>query len=284
MMNKFNISLILLLLALGFCSLSSCKKESDETNVYKEASTDHATAEYLFEDIHKQVYEAVEQGKRDISGGKRSAGFILENCASVTITPFDLTSWPKQVTIDFGETNCQGSDGNYRRGILSVIATGWYRDSLSVFTITPDNFFINDYKLEGTKVITNQGHNELEEMLFTISVINGKVTRPDEVVIYWSSERTRRWVEGEYTAWPVWFDDVYLVEGNATGTTTHGKKFSINIVSPLRVELSCPWIVSGNLQVFPEGMLTRYLDYGNGGCDNLASVSVGNVSFVVKLP
>jgi hypothetical protein len=39
--------------------------------------------------------------------------------------------------------------------------------------------------------------------------------------------------------------------------------------------MSCQWrIVSGTIEMNPEGKSTRTIDYGNGNCDNEISVTV----------
>jgi hypothetical protein len=55
--------------------------------------------------------------------------------------------------------------------------------------------------------------------------------------------------------------------------------FSLLITTPLRVEVGCPWIVSGVLQIIPGSLDVRTVDYGNGACDSQVTVSVNGMSF-----
>lgn len=56
-----------------------------------------------------------------------------------------------------------------------------------------------------------------------------------------------------------------------------------DIVSPLRIQLSCRWIVSGTVEIRPESLPLRILDFGNGECDNIATVLVNGVTYTIFL-
>ena len=47
------------------------------------------------------------------------------------------------------------------------------------------------------------------------------------------------------------------------------------IAEPLIVSVGCKWI-QGVLEIAPEGLNTRNLDFGDGECDNAASITIGN--------
>ena len=155
----------------------SCKK--DEDSVFDNTTTsaqDNGAAENAFADIKRVVEEAADdegQSNRLARGGSYSFG----NCATVTINPAWIdTTWPKQMEIDFGATNCTGVYGVNRRGKLQVTLTDRYRNPGSILTIQPQNYFVNDVKVEGTKTITNIGLNANGNFEFAVDVVNGKLT------------------------------------------------------------------------------------------------------------
>jgi hypothetical protein len=57
-------------------------------------------------------------------------------------------------------------------------------------------------------------------------------------------------------------------------STTSSKDHEVEITDPLRVEIGCPWLVSGDLEVRPEGLSSRVVDYGDGNCDSKVVVTV----------
>ena len=100
----------------------------------------------------------------------------------------------------------------------------------------------------------------------------------------YTSTRTREWVVGENTSGILgWFDDVYKVSINSSGTNFNGASFTSKTTKPLQISLVCPWIEAGTIEFTPSGKLTRTIDYGNGDCDNKATVTIAGVSFPITL-
>ncbi|MCK5823062.1 MAG: hypothetical protein KAG95_03600, partial [Bacteroidales bacterium] len=266
---KTKIYLFSAILLFGIFSFSSCKK--DEIDSDTTSSEDNSLAENMFEDVFKVVDETLKSN--DLDGTK---SYIYHHnygdCGVVTIEPAGRGVFPKTITIDFGDTNCVGDNGVSRRGKIITIITDYYRNAGSVRTTTFDNFYINDYKIEGIKTVTNQGRNEADHMYYTIEVSNGSITSPEGEEITWQSNRTREWIEGEETTVLTdglagILDDVYLITGSSSGVNRFGKSYTITITKALRVAADCFWISEGAIEIAPEDKKIRTLDYGDGTCD-----------------
>lgn len=267
-----------LLLALAFVYVG-CKKDKEDKD--QRAAEDNAIAENAFNDVFKQVDNAAKQTAD--TGASKILQLDTIGCGTITISSID-TIWPKTLTINFGTTNCLCSDGRFRRGKIIANLTGRYRDSLTVITVTLDQYYVNDYHIEGTKTITNLGHIGIygagHNLKYSIGVSNAKITPPTGNPIYWNSTRTREWIEGENTPWPDWQDDVYLIEGSADGTDANGNTFTVTITTPLRIALDCKWIESGTLEITPAGLAIRTVDFGSGSsCDSQASVTINGITY-----
>jgi hypothetical protein len=78
-------------------------------------------------------------------------------------------------------------------------------------------------------------------------------------------------------------DDVYLIDGSADGIRPSGITWEREIVNALRKEMNCRWIVSGTVEITPEDRPTRILDYGDGTCDNIATVIINGVTYTITL-
>lgn len=282
--RSFLFALLIVFTALLIASMTGCKKDSEGGDTSVQSATDNSLAENLYADVFKVVDDAAKGQDGDLYGQGKSKSLLDGGCATLTIYPFDTITWPKTLTIDFGSENCLGNDGKYRRGVIIVKLTGRYLWPNTTITITTDEYFVNDHKIEGVKTVINNGRNEDDFLEFLISVENGKITRPDGKQFLWESNRKRIWIEGEETPWPEIFDDVYLISGAANGTNINELDFEIEITNDLRVEIGCKWIVSGTLELRPEGLYTRILDYGDGACDNQATVTVNGITFNITLP
>ncbi|MCF8370218.1 MAG: hypothetical protein K9H64_01265 [Bacteroidales bacterium] len=255
---------------------TACGKDKTTTNNDDLLSVkENALSENLFDDVFQQVTDASKTSEDDLNAGSKST--LAGGCATVTLTPFDLVTWPKTLTIDFGPTNCLGTDGKERRGIILVNLTNWYRQSGSVYTVTFDDYYVNDNKIEGTKTVENNGLNTNSNLSFTITVTNGVITKPDNSQVHWSASRTREWVVGE----PTWIllDDEYLISGTTDGINSVGDTFAVNINTPLHAKVGCPWIMSGELTIERQNYSDITVDYGNGTCDAQAVATMNGVSY-----
>jgi hypothetical protein len=150
-----------------------------------------------------------------------------------------------------------------------------------VINISFDNYFVNDNKVMGSKTVVNQGHNNDGNIWYSIHVNGAIIKAGTNDTITWISDRTRTWILGESTL--TWFDDVYLIEGTATGVSAAGTAFNVNITTPLRREIGCPHFVSGIMFITRAGKPDITIDFGNGDCDSSVTISTNNESINYSL-
>ena len=257
-----------LLIVLAFNNISCKKDKSDKDQL---AAQNNSDAENVFSDVFKQVDIVAKDTTLGVS-----TGTLITDCATVTISPIGST-YPKTITIDYGTTNCEGTDNRFRRGKIIATTTGKYRDSLTTITVSFDNYYFMDNKVFGTKTIINKGHNNLGHLFYTVNVENAGVIT-ENGTITWSSTRTREWIAGENTLYN-YFDDVYSITGSGSGITTDGNSFIVTITKALRAELTCKWITSGTFEITPQGLSTRIIDFGDGTCDRNATVMINSETY-----
>lgn len=270
----------------GTILLSACsKKNNDETP--KDSDTSAALDHNLASSIDNDMTSISDEAGMTytVSSFKTSGteGILAASCATVTVD--SISSPTKTITINFGTTNCTCNDGRTRRGILQLTFTGKYRDSLTTITVTPQNYFVNDNQITGSKTIINKGHNNLNHLVYEVNS-NLQIIKPSGAgTINWQSNRFREWTAGESTL--TWNDDMYSITGSASGSTNGGSAFSSIITSPLirNMSFSCRrHFTKGVIEHTPSGKLTRLIDFGNGACDNLALVTIGSSSYTITLP
>lgn len=276
-MKRANVILGLVVFAAFAMVVTGCKKENDIELEDTTISQDDAYAESTFEnvgDIADEAYDIGTGGNLKSFPGDR---MFLSECATVTL---DTTGFPLTLTIDFGEENCLCRDGKYRRGKIIVTFTGRYFHPGTVITHGFEDYFVNDASVEGTKVVTNMGENDNGNLYFTIEVV-GVIQKEDGSTFSWNSSRVREWIQGSEThnRW----DDIYLITGTASGIRPNGLTWEREIINALRVELACRFIVSGTIELRPEDRPVRLLDYGNGDCDNVATVLINGVTYTIYL-
>jgi hypothetical protein len=275
-----------LVVMLGIISItiSSCKKESqvtddqDLTSVEESAIAGENLSD-LFTDMSSLSSE--NDGLFSTSGSdfqiKDVADAMSNSCGEVSISPLTNT-WPKTMTIDFGD-GCT-EENMTRKGKIIAVFTDRFKNTGAKVTVTFENFQVNEHKIEGTKIIRNNGKNAAGNFNYTIEVSKSKISSSDKAISF-SSVNNIEWVEGSATRTPA--DDIFSITGTASGTNSKGNEFSLSIVKPLIKKVSCRFIVAGSADIKTGTRPTRTIDYGSGDCDNKASVSVENVTREITL-
>ncbi|MBC8046144.1 MAG: hypothetical protein H7Y00_05065 [Fimbriimonadaceae bacterium] len=276
---KKNLKNFALAVVLSTTAFVACNK--DTANNEAQTSIDNGLADNYFNDMYAVVNNA--------AADNGFAGFMSDNSANKTassscpevIFSEPLGTFPNTMTIDFGD-GCISYFGIERKGKIISTFTGPYKDAGTIITITTEDYYVNGVQVEGIKTITNLGLNDADNMHFSIVVTDAKITLLSGADITWNSERDREWVEGIST--PEITDDVYSITGSATGINRDDIPFTMLIIEALRKEMDCNWIVSGVCEITPDGEETRTINYGDGECDNEATLTVGGFTTTIELP
>lgn len=271
-------SLFLACLGLGALTLISSCKKSPDVNINQRSGGDNALAENLFMDVYKQVDDAA---KNEPSVNKTEGSFNLSTsvCANVSVTTSN-GNFPITLTIDFGN-GCLGNDGRFRKGKIIAVFSGRYVDAGTQVDISLDNYYVNGYRVEGTKTIKNDGLNQAGHSQFTVQVTNGKVVSPEKDSVLWNSTRVNEWIQGDTTYLNLW-DDQYSITGSATGTNSNGEPFSVTITEALVVEYGCKWPIKGKLTLTAQNNTEVEVNYAPDGiesCNQSAAVIINDKTY-----
>ena len=255
-------------------SIASCKKEktTDTTDVAAtiELSTAQGRADNLTQDANEVLNEAAVSnnfmGSSFTANGVQTAGIL--SCATVTVTP--LMGFPKNIVIDFGPTGCTSPNGVTRKGKILVTVTDSLRIPGSVATMTFQNYFVNNWKKEGTITWTNTSTPGIKSWHRVCQ--NGKITAPNGN--YWLHSGAQDIVQTAGVATHLnLMDDVYSITGARTVTNAAGITRTGTILTALQKKTICDWIDKGTYRVQGPNHVA-IIDYGNGTCDNIATVSI----------
>jgi len=208
---------------------------------------------------------------------------ILPLCATIS-TVVGTDSYTK--TIDFGTLGCTMPNGNVLKGKIIISFSKSTTLGLRTISYVLENFYHNDKLIEGNKTITHEMKStELLATVHPVSThsIDVKVTFPDGKVYTRIGTRVREMTEGFATVGN-WEDNVFLVWGYNITTFPNGSKYTSTIKTTLRFNSSCkmPFPVSGIVEIKKNDVLAT-LDYGNGDCDNLATMTTNGESKVIEL-
>lgn len=275
MKSKFSKTLSLSLTALtAAIVLFSCKKDKKEETADNTEAVQLSIAQNTSETLYDDVFDVVLQdGQSNNVAGKG------ESCATVTLNNTEPNTFPKVMTIDFG-TGCISSNNVTRKGKLIATLSGKIRTAGTVISVAFENYYVNGYKLEGSFSITNNSGNS--GLGFTTQTTNGKLIYPDGTTWFThSGTHTLTQTAGAGTV--TFTDDDFSLTGNGTTASSAGNSLSTNITTALIKKATCTNIVSG-VQAFTYNSISGSLNYGDGSCDNLATLTVGLYNQSVTLP
>lgn len=206
----------------------------------------------------------------------------IADCLTVTIHENeDGEFWPRRWTFDYGTENCECFNENMKRGKINVNLSDWWKNEGSFKEITFEDFYMNDNKMEGVKTTLNTGLNENGNLTFTKKVTDAKLTYTDESVITWSCEKFSEQVEGGATL--LFADDMWAVTGSGSGINLDEKSYTMEITTALVYNNGCFYPVSGIMEISTEGEDLKVINSGEGECDNVITVTTGDVTEIVEL-
>jgi hypothetical protein len=203
-------------------------------------------------------------------------------CFEVTVHENENSEfWPRSWTFTYSNEECTDCFGNTKLGSVHVLLTDFWKNKGSLRTITFEDFSINGNKLEGTRTILNTGFNDSLNLTFERDCQDASYSRADTATMYWESHRDVEMIAGYETFLAA--DDEYTVSGGATGTNFDQKPFTVTITEELFYKKCALFPVSGTILIEVEGESPIYINYGDGECDNIAEMTVDDITTEITL-
>jgi len=262
---------LLLMLAIG------CNKDDDNNNDSSSTSEEIASAAKI-DNISDDVLQIVESESDESQAGKiaETTESFLSDCVTITT---QQSGNAIVRTLDFGTTNCALFNGNLVRGKIILTFNNDFDAATRTISYAFDNFYHNDRHVEGNrtvvKTILSNGHPQA-----TID-LNLTVTTPNGGVYLRTGQRVREFTEG-YNTPNILIDNVFSITGSWTTTLPTGNVQVATITSAVIAKWNCMHIVSGTINFTRNGNVA-VLDYGNGTCDDDATITINGTIHQVHL-
>ena len=275
-------------------SLDSCAPEKIDFNSNDSANVENeTTSDAYFSDSEDLSTTTVSSDSLTAGGRIDGVPRLIHvddprlACATVTITPADNSTFlvPKGIlTIDFG-AGCTDNHGNTRKGKITIAYRGRRFLPTSSVVTTLDGYEINGIKIQGVRSVTNNSNSSQLDPRFTTTMTDGKITWPDGSSVTRDETITREWKLGVTNIENQWF-----VTGSATGKNRKDIDYSMTITNKLVYKKECAvnnqvyMPVQGTKELVVEGNSKKItIDYGNGVCDKLVTITIKSKSTVVEL-
>lgn len=268
----------LLLFGMLFSLLAvGCSKE-ENTVPAAPVNSEEVAANAQMDNISDDVLQIAESQSNQEPAGRSTAeaqNFLTE-CATVTTVQSGST-WTR--TIDFGTTNCALYNGNMVRGKIIITFTNDFAATTRTISYAFEDFYHNDRHVEGNRTVvkTRLSNNHPQATI----ALDLTVTTPQGAVYHRTGQRVREFTEGYDTPLILW-DNVFSITGSWATTLPGGNISTATISTPVIVRWNCIHIVSGII-TFTRNTNTAVLDYGDGECDNLATVTINGVVHPITL-
>ncbi|MDI9257795.1 hypothetical protein [Flavobacterium sedimenticola] len=263
-------------LALAF-TIWSCSKEDGENSTLSEAKINakiDAIADDVSDIVEKEYYEAANLAGRNA----QTQELALPDCVTVTVTG-DLSSWTRTLVF----ANCTMPNGNVLDGTIIISGSTDFDAPTQTINYSFVNFHHNNILVEGNRsmVRTLQSTAALATIHPVANVaFDMQLTFPNGNTYHRVGNRVREMIAGFNTPL-LWLDNVFSITGSWTTTFPSGTRTS-TITTPLVAEATCPYLVSGVITVVGPNN-TATLDYGNGDCDNQATLTVNGTTTTIFL-
>jgi hypothetical protein len=257
--------------------LMGCDKEDATPNNAPDTTSDaaiNALTEYvlvnkIFQDVGNSNGDAILGAENNTAGSAGKTTLNMTSQVEITVSPADFENFPKTITVDFKDGTL-GQDGVLRKGVVTIVSTNWYGQPESTHTATFQDYYHNDYKVEGTHIVENLGANEDGHLEYSVEINDGKITTKAGDVIQYQEDSKRTWISGSETPLNIW-DDEYLLDGLQTGISSAGLDYSLSTIEPLHFVLVPRGIKSGILSVDLGDIQDIELNYTNSTITILGS-------------
>jgi hypothetical protein len=269
-------SLLLRLLFLGLIFLAACDNDPLKGDDEVQTVLDFSLAESEYAHLRQTFLLLGAQSE----GFRRCDNLLVPGCpeARVSCEEHDDRLW---VTVDYGdEALCE--DGRRRSGRWVASLSGYWDQATVVARLQPEDYRLTTrpgqaYLVAGEQTLIHNGFSETGALSCTGQLREGVLTGAN-THIYWQDDRqiTQRYSP---EAPPVFWG-----EGTASGVSSTGTHFFMYTLEPLRSEPACDTYTSGQLVLTPGNRLPRRVDFGEGHCDKLVSVTIEGFSRQVELP
>lgn len=258
-------------LSLLFIAFNSCQK-NEVTPVFDETtlSQQDTQAEEVLADVDLLVDEALDLNYGFLKSASIESSVYLSDCPAITV---NRTASPQVMTIDFG-TSCTGKDGKVRSGKIIVTSTA-FNTFPSVRTKSFDNFSVDGKKIEGSvvKTISKDQENNIRtaQIQENITIIfrdtEGTAKRIANLTRQYQRNTLANREDNQVVSW-----------GTVEFTSVSGVKSTKTITAekPLVFKAACHHIVSGTVSFTTSNNRSWTIDYGNGYCDNKATLTIGD--------
>ncbi|GAB1307771.1 hypothetical protein KH5_04540 [Urechidicola sp. KH5] len=262
-------------LFLAVLTFIACDETDTPTEISEPVSTEDISAieaiDIAVEEVNIQVEQAYLEEEEPLVTTRGGGNDFFPECLTKTVV---RTNNSKIITLDFGD-GCEVR-GHFIAGVLIMEYNKNREEQTKTITVTYDGYRIDNKLIEGAQSILREKENQNG---------NPQSTADFDIMVTWDNgdtasrvgNKVREWIEGVGSG--NWGDNVYEITGNWTTVRRNGTIITGEVIVPLRRELSCRFLVSGEIALTKNNR-SGILNYGQGECDNMATLTLDDGTVV----
>lgn len=232
------------------------------------------------EDASDDALEITAQAEAQLTA---DGGRVNSLCGTVT-----KDAENKIITIDFGD-GCVGPYGKERKGKIIIAYSSVIGDNVANRIITFENYFVNNKGVTGTIELRDISINGAGNLQSVKRLVDLTISFPNGESVVFNGSRTRELISGY--ADDDLFNNVYRITGSVAGQSTTGRSFTQEITEPIIADWACAAQgnfarISGKVELTKLNGYSsrkRTVDYGNGECDNIITITTFRRTYVVNV-
>lgn len=231
-----------------------------------------------YERILRQLSH-VKGRKGDLMRGQGASHYIDGETPTVSIDTA-AAGYPITIVIDYGD-GIETDHGKVIKGKVTIVVNGGKNTDGSTREITFANCAIDTIAVNGTSTEKFVGDNTTTRKITTSSNVTFAIT--DGATFVRKGVETTEWLAGISTTKDRTDDKVVVTGAVTVDNTTDNISYSKTITNGLVKLGDCRYIVSGTVEYKQAGSVIGTLEYGDGTCDNVATLAVGGTTTEVTL-
>jgi len=257
--------------------IAGCQKDTTTTTTTSQPGDENTSEGSVV--ISDKTFEALNGTMFSYATTTGLKSATTGTCPVISVT--SIISFPITITCDWGTGCASTDDGITRSGKITISLSGLMSVPGSIATFTFVDFVADGNKISGVHKITYVGLNAGNSWPRYSVYTDAKIVFPDTKFITYHAEYTRLQAAGSATA--AIADDVWRIEGTSSGTTRDGIAWTASYPSALVKNASCKWFSSGSVLITPTGGVPRTINFGDGTCDNKATLTIGDKTTDITL-
>ncbi|MGI9532454.1 hypothetical protein [Lutimonas sp.] len=275
----FVLPLLLLILTLS-CDTNDSISDAETLNTIQSETDDILEIESIEENLDAMIESlSFDIDQVDLLKSNNSKLYIsphqIPECASVSA---NLQNNVLEIVLDFGD-GCTTEFDNILTGKILISIVQGSEKNKKMIVQSFENFTFNERLIQGS--VSKARYKKMGETpAYSLITKELKISWEDGSFSTIQSDRKREWIKGSDNI--IWSDNVYLITGESSIKGRKGNTKKILITEALRREAFCKNIVSGKLEITKNDKAS-ILDYGEGECDNLATLTIGDIETIIEL-